>query len=292
MGAMMECANCGRHNQPTTRFCADCGDVLRTDPPRKHRSRSKKRVRRLRKRTHWVRVALRTAPSIMTTTRPPPPVAVAVAEHGASERMMRRIDLLFALLVCIVGFAAYLGFPQINGSRTESAQTAVETPREPPRVVQVPLAPLEPPPPRTLDGGTPAPLASALPPLPASRNLDVVPPRTAAERPRPDAAERRAMESAVATPPKPSYARTAAYGVEGFGPPPAAAPARPVSPPPRAAAAPTDPLQQMNDAIAGCAGAGFFARIACEQRALLTYCDGRWGQTERCPSGRTADYGN
>ena len=53
-----------------------------------------------------------------------------------------------------------------------------------------------------------------------------------------------------------------------------------------------DRLQMMNEAIAGCAGEGVFGRIACEQRALLAYCDGQWGQNDRCPSGRTADYGN
>ena len=118
---MTECGNCGRHNQPTTRFCAECGDVLRTDPPRKHRLRSKKRGRRLGPRGHWIRVPPGEAPSVLTAKRVPS--LRPVAHGGASDRMVRRIDLIFALIVCIVGFAAYLGFPYLKRTGSEMAQT-------------------------------------------------------------------------------------------------------------------------------------------------------------------------
>jgi len=288
---MMECANCGRHNQPTTRFCAECGDVLRTDPPREPRSRSKKRARRLRARTRWIRVAPVGAPSILAAKRRPASAAI-VAEQESHDGMIRRIDLLFALLVCIAGFGAYLGFPHLQALRTQSAQAMPEARRAPPPVAQVPLAPLELPPPRTSDVAAATPVAASLAPLPASPRLDVVPPRTPAPPPaKPDTTARRSPESVLPPPPRKSYAVTTAYGIDSFGPPPAPAPVRSVAPPPRAPAR-VDPLQQMNDALAACAGDGLFGRIACEQRALLAYCDGRWGQTERCPSGRRTDYGN
>jgi hypothetical protein len=288
---MTECGNCGRHNQPTTRFCAECGDVLRTDPPRKHRSRSKKRGRRLRPRLHWVRVPLREAPSIMTAKRVTTPPLIA--DRGASDRMVRRIDLLFALLVCIVGFGAYLGFPYLKRSGSEMTQTtpAPTAARVPASLAQVPIAPLPPSSPPARDVDAPTSGESALKPLPSSPKFDVVPPRTPTARAKPDASARRPAEGTQPAPPRPSYAVTTAFDNESFGSQSASASARAVAPQPRAPVR-VDPLQKMNDAFAACAGEGLFARIACEQRALLAYCDGRWGQNERCPSGRTTDYGN
>ncbi len=228
------------------------------------------------------------------------PSPSVVADGALSDRMIRRIDLLFALLVCVIGFAAYLGFPYLKRPAPEMARTTPATlaPRVPARVAPLaPLesarlrAPLDPSAPRSseVDAWTPPESPHAL--LSASPKLDVVPPRTPVARAKPDAVARRPVESAPPAPSRRSYAVTTSFGVESFGPPPAAAPARTVAPTPRAPAR-VDQLQQMNDALESCAGQGLFARVACEQRAFLAYCDGRWGQNERCPSGRTTDYGN
>jgi len=289
---MTECGNCGRHNQPTTRFCAECGDVLRTDPPRKHRLRSNKRGRRLRPRVHWIRVPTREVPSVLTAKRVPS--LRPVANGGASDRMVRRIDLIFALLVCIVGFAAYLGFPYLKRTGSETAQTtpAPAAARAPASFALVPMAPLPLSSPPARDVDAPTASASALAPLPSSPKFDVVPPRTPTAHAKPDVVARRPAEGTQPASARSSYAVTTAFDNDSFGSQSASAPARAVPQPQPRAPARVDPLQQMNNAFAACAGEGLFARIACEQRALLAYCDGRWGQNERCPSGRTTDYGN
>ena len=62
------------------------------------------------------------------------------------------------------------------------------------------------------------------------------------------------------------------------------------APPP--AAAPRTRWETMRDDIAQCAKRGFFEGVVCEQRVRVRYCDGWWGRSPECPSGRMADYGN
>ena len=64
----------------------------------------------------------------------------------------------------------------------------------------------------------------------------------------------------------------------------APAPAPELRPPPR-----VDPWQQMADAVARCSREGFFARVICEQKVRLQYCEGHWGQVAQCPGGPASD---
>ena len=52
-------------------------------------------------------------------------------------------------------------------------------------------------------------------------------------------------------------------------------------------AAPEDPLQALDAALAQCGG-NFIERIACGQRARFRYCEGYWGRVPECPSGAVA----
>lgn len=275
----MECANCGRQNQSTTRFCAECGDVLRADPPRPRRSQSKRRSRKLRRRIHWVRIPPRAAPSILTARLEP---SRSTPDGVTPDRMMRRVDLVLAALVGIAGVIAYVAYPYLKGDSAGAATSAVAAaptlaplpPISLAPLVSTPATPLEPPP-------APSALSSA-----ASSRLDVVPPRTL-PRAKSEPSARRSAERVEPPVSHPSYAVTTAY-TDPFAVAPPASPARVAAAPPVR----KDRLQQMNDTIAGCAHEGFLARVACEQRALLAYCDGQWGHNDRCPAGRTADYGN
>lgn len=76
--------------------------------------------------------------------------------------------------------------------------------------------------------------------------------------------------------------------VEAPIPAPIAAPAvaAPVREPPK-----PDKWQLMDAALIRCGNQNLFARIACEQRVRLQYCDGAWGQVSQCVSGPVNDRG-
>jgi hypothetical protein len=258
------CAGCGRSNLPTTRFCAQCGEVVRADPPR----RSRKRRRRSRKRIHWVRVPNGPPPSIVARS------SAVQALDSTPERSMRRPSVALAAIVAAIVVGGYAGYVVLGDSSVVrwAAVAAVSAP-----AAQPPMPALELP--RTRAEPTPAP---ALMPLPGSRAVDVVPPR--APKPAPGSRPDRASQLPLA-------GDVAAFG-EDFGAFPAAPVQRAAASPPPAVAPRKDALQLLDETIADCTRRSFLGRIACEQRALLQYCDGQWGSNTRCPSGRTADYGN
>ncbi|MEP6996563.1 MAG: hypothetical protein ABI900_02890, partial [Betaproteobacteria bacterium] len=122
----------------------------------------------------------------------------------------------------------------------------------------------------------PAPVAPALPQLPAIVERELVPHSSAAGKapvPRRANATPKAVVTAPEAPPEVEIVRV---------PPLALAPApRQV---PRA-----DTWRQMNQAIGSCPE-GFLARVVCEQRVRLQYCEGHWGQVPQCPGGPKADH--
>ncbi|MEO8676059.1 MAG: hypothetical protein ABI569_10795, partial [Casimicrobiaceae bacterium] len=71
---------------------------------------------------------------------------------------------------------------------------------------------------------------------------------------------------------------------------PVAPKAAPKAPRPAPAAAPEplrqDRLQELDNALAGCARENFFGRVVCEQRARLQYCNGYWGKAPQCPDAQ------
>jgi hypothetical protein len=77
--------------------------------------------------------------------------------------------------------------------------------------------------------------------------------------------------------------------------PPAAPKAEPAPapqpPPPRAAEAPRDPWQPMNEGLSQCAREDWLNRGACEQRLRLQYCPNYWGLVPQCPIGPATDHG-
>jgi hypothetical protein len=202
--------------------------------------------------------------------------------------MMRRIDLVFAAMVGVAALAAYVAYPYL--SRPASVETAgVSVPPSAPvaeaLAMASPPAEVERPPEPQVAPAPPAVLPSPPPPV----KPDIVAPRSAAAKSA--TAARGTPEATTAAPARSPLAVSTRFASEAANAPAASQPTRVAAAPPSAPAR-KDRLQQMNDTIAGCANEGLFARIACEQRALLAYCDGQWGRNDRCPSGRTADYGN
>ncbi len=55
------------------------------------------------------------------------------------------------------------------------------------------------------------------------------------------------------------------------------------APPP--AVRPPDRMQLLAQAFAQCPSDGVLARMVCEQKARVQYCDGFWGQVPSCPNG-------
>ena len=70
------------------------------------------------------------------------------------------------------------------------------------------------------------------------------------------------------------------------------APPQPVAPPPRVVQpVRVDPLQKLNEALAGCAREDLLDRMSCEQNARSQLCGDSWGQIPQCPIGRGNDHG-
>jgi hypothetical protein len=143
----------------------------------------------------------------------------------------------------------------------------------------------------------PAPVA----PVPATLETGTAPDLAAVR------AEPKASPSAVAVPravPAPPRAAAAKRAPEPAAPPTDAVPERaqvieppapepkpiPVAAPPRPAPAP-DRWQLLASATAACASESLFARVVCEERARLQYCEGYWGLVAQCPRGAFADHG-
>jgi hypothetical protein len=80
--------------------------------------------------------------------------------------------------------------------------------------------------------------------------------------------------------------------LDSYAPP--AEPPAPVAVPPPAPPRETprpDRWQQMNDAVARCAGQDFLAKLVCEQRARAQACDGYWGTVPQCPPAVQTEHG-
>jgi hypothetical protein len=232
----------------------------------------------------WVRVPTRPTPSILTAATSASGVADAIQPTPA--RMMRRIDLMFAAVVGVAAVAAYVAYPYLKHSAAiEPPDVALSVPQPvatPPSAIAVAPQPRFEPTPEAIAArvATSAPSPSA--------KLDSVPPRETAAAKAHDAAVRRVADRPAPQPARPPYAVSTAFGGDATAavPPPVRVAAAPPNAPAR-----KDRLQQLNDTMADCAKEGFFGKIACEQRAVLAYCDGQWGRNDRCPTGRTADYG-
>jgi hypothetical protein len=210
---------------------------------------------------------------------------------------------VIALLI-VLGAAGYFGYRMLSGEGKETV--AVVEPPKPAEAPPLPPVARATDVPATQDAAsTAAPAAS--PPTPAT---GVEPSRTVAPAPTgvplpgrpPTAAEGTTTDSGQmkAAPPK-TPPKGAPPGAEA---PPKAAPPQKVAPPVAPSPAPSKALAKgpapapgpdrwhvMAEAMAECAQAPFFSRIACEQRTRNRYCEGYWGQVAQCPSAPTRDHG-
>ncbi len=57
------------------------------------------------------------------------------------------------------------------------------------------------------------------------------------------------------------------------------------APPPHRRRGPLDRMQLLTQAFSQCPQDGALARMVCEQKARIQYCDGYWGQAPLCPNG-------
>jgi len=208
---------------------------------------------------------------------------------------------VIALLI-VLGAAGYFGYRMLSGEGKETVAVV-----EPPKPAEAPPPPVAPAmdKPATQDAASTA----APPASPPTAATGVEPSRTVAPAPTgvplpgrpPTAAEGTKTDSGQmkAAPPKapPKGAPPGAETPSKAAPPQKVAPS-PVAPSPapskaaaKASASGPDRWQVMAEAMAQCAQAPFFSRIACEQRTRNRYCEGYWGQVAQCPSAPTKDHG-
>ena len=306
----MKCPACGNENQPAAKFCVHCGIVLGTPSA-----------------PAWTAVpagsasapAPRPAVPVQPTPTPAPSVARPAAATGpapapaaeaaaAAPEATRKAGLMIAVIALLIVFGAggYFGYRMLSGEGKETVAVV-----EPPRPAEAPPPPVAPATdkPATQDAAsTAAPAASpstaapgpatgveptrSVAPAPTGVPLPGRPP-IAAEGTKTDSGQMKAVPSKA--PPK--GAPSGAEAPPKVAPPPkgASPPVAPSPAPSKAAAkapAPApDRWQVMAEAMAQCAQAPFFSRIACEQRTRNRYCEGYWGQVAQCPSAPTRDHG-
>jgi hypothetical protein len=171
-----------------------------------------------------------------------------------------RAPLALITLVAIVGSAGYFIVQQIHAASPPEPSVAARADPNPVSAVAVaPTAPSAPVP------SAPAPEASA----------NAVTSEAAAAPVKPKIAARVV---------KPAPAPIVAPAPE-VRPEPAPAPVIVAAAPPPPAVRPPDRMQLLSQAIAQCPNDGVWARMVCEQKARVQYCDGYWGQAPLCPNG-------
>jgi hypothetical protein len=241
------CRICGQPALPVVRLCAQCKAAL-------------KRVRHDTVSQHMPMT--RRARGGDRARREIPRVDVDGGEHRGSAGAFRgmRAPIAVAALVAIVGSAGYFIVQQIHAAMPPEVSAAARGASD-----RVSAAPLLPP----VAATAPEPLV----PAPANSvftSNDAVPPAVAKPKVAPRVVKPVPAPVTVPTPevrPEPAPAPV----VVAAAPPPA------VRPP--------DPMQLLAQAFAQCPTDGMFARISCEQKARIRYCDGYWGRAPMCPDG-------
>ena len=305
----MKCPACGNENQPGAKFCVHCGIVLGTastpawTPPAGAASATAP--------------APRPAASAQPTPTPEPsiarpaaamgpaPAAPAAVAAAAARESTRNTGLMIAViaLLIVVGAGGYFGYRMLSG---EDKETVVVVP---PKPAEAPPSPAVTPVPDTSATQEAASRAApaASPPMAAPGPVTAVePPKTVAAAPTGVPLPGRPPIAAAGTKTDSGQMKAAPSKAPPKGAlPTSEAPAKAASPPPVAASPPpsktlakapavapvSDRWQMMAEAMAQCAQAPFFSRIACEQRTRNRYCEGHWGQVAQCPSAPTKDHG-
>ncbi len=279
----MNCAICGKDNQPGTRFCVHCGAALAAAPAGAVL-------------TTGVSSAARpgtppAAPVPPPRPAPPPPSVTATLPRPvapapsvpAYDVAPKKLNVIFLLLglAALVGVGGYIGY-KVFGVPTDVRDTLSKG-EAPPLMPPTTAAPSN----ATGEMARPAEDKTTAPPV-ASPAPPASPPE--ADKSPPDTTPK---VEAKPAPPKSSAAPKDAR-------PPASTPTtQPLSaaqaPAPRAAGAGnaasevTPPAQdrwaQMGDELRQCQRESFLSRVVCDQRVRLRFCDGYWGKVAQCPGG-------
>jgi len=284
----MNCAACGKDNQPGTRFCVHCGAAIAGS--RQVAGAPAPAAAPAPPSATVTRPAVAAPPPVDTTARttsspPPPPTpddapTRAVPAYGvegpdaSSGAAKVLLGLGIAALVIAAGFVGYKIF---GGSADVKDSLARYDARTPTR--QVVPAPVAPPPQDAPKAEEKAVIEPPEPPKPEPPKVDVA--KAAADEKAKTPPQSKAEPKA---PPKapPAAATPAAPQV----PPPVATPARPAAPVPQspAPAAPAfDRWELMAAEQRHCRTENMFNRVICDQRVRLKFCDGYWGTVPQCP---------
>jgi hypothetical protein len=275
---MIKCQICGRTSRTGSKLCSDCSSARKrafaatvTQPLLLAAGIGRAGGRLLRPSQSVAATARRSAERTLNAKSP------ATAAVVAASRGMEAIFLVAALVVVLL-LGAYIAHQMQKGRQADA-----------PQLVEQPVS------------ASPGAMSSAVSVVPAgmspknvaeTRMPDMTGAMTAAD-PAPIPVSR--TESAKRTNP-----RQRGAPAETMGPPvepPPAPPVVAVAPLPEPVAEvrevpKPDPLQQMNERLAGCASGGVIDHILCDQRVRREYCDGRWGQVPQCSSSVANDRGN
>lgn len=181
--------------------------------------------------------------------------------HASAWRGLR-LPLALAAMVAIVGSAGYFVVQQIHAATPSEVSAAMRADGERVAVSQA--------------------IPPVVPKLPDSEMLSAAASSisTTVDEPTIPPGKPKALARVV----KPVAAPIAAPTPE-VRPEPAPAPVVVAAAPPPPAVRPPDRMQLLADAVAQCPSDGVLARMVCEQKARIQYCDGYWGRASLCPNG-------
>lgn len=297
----MNCAVCGKDNQPGTRFCVHCGASLaaaQAPAPRPAPAPSPNATST---------VPTRSAPAALpplgvndtggrTAANPgPPPAGMPAYESepkGGGAKILLGIGVA-ALIIAggFVGYKIFGGSADVKDSFAHFDTTVTPRSESPPTPSTPAAASKEPAADKAQPPSTPSvaeqPKAEEKEPAKA----DATKAETAkgdGTKAAPDGDKAKAVTSG---------AKGESRAPKGTGTP-AASPAAPTTPTPAPAArpapaapapapAPAPPVQdrwaQMTEELQRCQKESLFSRVVCDQRVRLRFCDGYWGKVSQCP---------
>ena len=289
----MNCAVCGKDNQPGTRFCVHCGASLAAPAPGARPAAAAAPPTMVNVAVQTAARPAASAAGEETVIRPAAPGAPAYDAQPSAGAGKIVLGLGIAALVIAAGFVGYKIFGGSSDVKDSFARfdgtPRVETPAPRPSASTPPTPAAE-----------PVVAAPVAPPPEPSKADDKSAPANA-DAAKADTAKAEATKAGAAADEKPKAPATPKGDgkATGKGAAPAnsaattpAAPATPAprpAPPPVAAPAPADaaPPQdrwaQMGEELQRCKSESLFNRIVCDQRVRLRFCDGYWGKVAQCP---------
>ncbi|HEY7945551.1 MAG TPA: hypothetical protein VIH15_13685 [Casimicrobiaceae bacterium] len=281
----MSCQICGRRSAPGARLCDDCYaarkrayDATITQPlVMAGAGEAPRTLSRLRRSAGSPETKARRAAKkakAAAAAAAAPTVSGMAAPASAGPGPVRSRSTLWLLLSIGIALAAIAGWylPHRTQSTADPETMPPATASGPsPATAANPVAMAVKPPEAN-------PLPAAIAPLPAVVEPDPTPAVPTVAKPAPP------KRTAAVRPVVPETETPPAVEIVRMPPRPA------VVPPPKPVAR-SDIWQEMKNAIGRCPADEFLARVVCEQRVRLEYCDGHWGQVPQCPGGPSVDHG-